>query len=179
MRHRHVARLRYGLLALSTIAVGLLVHGRGAALGPDAQDVLGDALWAMMLYWWIGVLGPHWPVVWRSGVSDGVCVAVELSQRVHGPTLDAVRQTTLGALVLGTGFDPRDFVSYAVGVAIATALDWWGLRRRGDGPRSGGVAASLRDGLATWHARLAVANRRPVRTRVTGDGALVRCGDAI
>jgi len=56
------ARLRYLLLAVGTIAAGLAVHlgGRGV-LAPAARDVLGDALWAMMMAWWLGALAPMLP----------------------------------------------------------------------------------------------------------------------
>ena len=43
--------------------------------------------------------------------------------RVHVPWLDALRATTLGALVLGQGFLWSDIVCYAVGVMLAAILD--------------------------------------------------------
>jgi hypothetical protein len=44
------------------------------------------------------------------------CFAVEFSQLIHLPMLDALRRTTLGYLVLGSGFDRRDLAGYAGGV---------------------------------------------------------------
>jgi hypothetical protein len=120
----------YLLLACGTIAVGLIVHLRGAALTPNARDVLGDALWAMMIVWWGGVLAPRARLGMRCMCAYAVCVIVELSQLYHTATLDAVRATTLGHLVLGSGFDSRDLVSYAAGVALAALLEWTIVRRR-------------------------------------------------
>lgn len=123
-------RLPYLALAVGTIALGLLVHLGGAALGPVARDVLGDALWAAMLAWWLGALAPA-ASPWRRGAAAlAICVAVELSQLVHTPALDAVRRTTPGHLVLGSGFDPRDLVAYAAGVLAAVLLERAASRRR-------------------------------------------------
>jgi len=118
-------RRRAGFLAsaCATIAAGLAVHLRGAALGPVARDVLGDALWAMMIAWWAGALAPGARLAARSAVAYAVCACVEVSQLYHAPALDAVRATTLGHLVLGSGFDPRDLVAYGAGVALAAALE--------------------------------------------------------
>ena len=116
-------RVRYVALALVTIVIGLLVHLRGAALGPSAQDSTGDALWAMMIVWWLSALVPAVRRMARGAIAYAVCVGVELSQLYHGPTIDALRATTVGHLVLGSGFDPRDLAAYAIGVAGALLLD--------------------------------------------------------
>src|SRR5215510_13766487 len=104
-------RIQYLVLAIVTIAVGLMVHLAGSALSPAVRDVLGDALWAMMIVWWMGVAAPRLPL-WTRGVAAlVVCVTVELSQRYHAPLLDALRGTLAGHLVLGSGYNPRDFLA--------------------------------------------------------------------
>ena len=47
--------------------------------------------------------------------------------------LDVVRSTTVGHLVLGSGFDPRDFAAYAGGVLAAVTCELLivAFRRRG------------------------------------------------
>ena len=116
-------RASYVAAALATIAVGLLVHLRGGALGPAARDVIGDALWAAMIAWWVGALAPGARLVRRCSVAYAVCVVVEVSQLYHTPWLDALRATGLGHLVLGSGFDPRDLAAYGLGVAGAALLE--------------------------------------------------------
>src|SRR5262245_43413291 len=116
-------RRHFLLLAVSTIAVGLFVHWDGVWLTADTRDVLGDALWAAMIAWWIGAVAPRaWPLV-RYAAAYGICVAVELSQMYHAPALVAVLATPMGHLVFGTGFDPRDLVAYAGGIAAAAVLE--------------------------------------------------------
>jgi hypothetical protein len=114
-------RMRYFALAVGTILLGLAVHLRGGALSPDARDILGDALWAAMAAWWIAAAAPAIGLSWRATMALAFCFAIEFSQLVHVPTLDTLRRTTAGHLVLGSGFDPRDFASYAAGV-LATVL---------------------------------------------------------
>jgi hypothetical protein len=117
------SRRIYVTLAVVTICVGLLVHLGGAALTPVMRDVSGDALWAMMIAWWAGAFAPRATVVSRGVAAYLVCVAVEISQLFHTAPLDAVRATIAGHLVLGSGFDPRDLVAYAVGIGAAVAIE--------------------------------------------------------
>jgi hypothetical protein len=130
-------RAVFVVLALATIVAGLVVHRGGIPLGPVARDVTGDALWAAMIAWGLGAVAPRRPIVVRSAVALAVCVAVELSQLVHTPSLDVLRTTTLGHLVLGQGFDPRDLAAYTLGVAVASLLEWKALRRFHEAPAAG------------------------------------------
>lgn len=123
-------RLAFLAGACLTIAVGLAVHLRGGALGPAARDVLGDALWAMMIAWWAGALAPRARLAIRSMASYAICAGVEVSQLYHAPALDAARTTVVGRLVLGSGFDPRDLAAYAAGVALAALLESMAVARR-------------------------------------------------
>jgi hypothetical protein len=115
--------MRYLALAVGTIALGLAVHWSGGPLSPVVRDVLGDALWATMVVWWIAVAAPASRLPWRAALALAFCFAVEFSQLWHSPALDALRETTPGHLVLGSGFDPRDFAAYAAGVLAAVLLE--------------------------------------------------------
>lgn len=116
-------RTTYIAAALLTITAGLLVHVRGGALGSAARDVIGDALWAAMVAWWVGALVPNARLLSRSAAAYAICVVVEVSQLYHTPWLDALRATTMGHLVLGSGFDPRDLLAYALGVTGAALVE--------------------------------------------------------
>jgi len=116
-------RLPYVALALLTIVAGLGVHLHGGWIPSDARDVLGDALWAMMIAWWIGAIVPGAASWVRAALALGVCFAVEASQLYHAPAMDALRGTTLGHLVLGSDFDARDLLAYALGVLAAVLVD--------------------------------------------------------
>ncbi len=126
-------RVRYFALAAGTIALGLTVHLRGGALPPDVRDILGDFLWAAMVVWGIAAVSPAIRLPWRAAVAFAVCSAVECSQLLHLPALDTLRRTTAGHLVLGSGFDPRDFAAYAAGVFAAVLLERVAERQRPGG----------------------------------------------
>jgi hypothetical protein len=116
-------RARYVALALATILVGLFVHRWASGLAPAVRDFFGDALWAAMIVWWIGAIAPRASLLARGGVALGVCFAVETSQLYHSPAIDSLRSTTLGSLVLGSGFDSRDLIAYTAGVVAALLVD--------------------------------------------------------
>jgi hypothetical protein len=116
-------RASYIALALGTIALGLGVHWRGAPLGPTLRDVFGDALWAAMVTWLVGAVAPGVSLRIRAATALALCVGVEVSQLFHTTVLDALRTTTAGELVLGSGFDPRDLAAYTLGVLAAALLE--------------------------------------------------------
>jgi hypothetical protein len=124
------SRAFYGVLTLATIALGLIVHWNGSALGPTTQDVLGDGIWAAMIVWCVSAVSPGAPIRNRALVALAICFAVELSQLYHAPGLDAVRRTTIGQLTLGSGFDPRDLLAYSLGVITAVLFERTARRYR-------------------------------------------------
>jgi hypothetical protein len=115
-------RARYVWFAVATIALGLLVHGSGTMFGA-LRDPLGDALWAAMMTWWISAAMPRHRLRTRAQLALAISFAVEFSQMVRLPWLDSLRATTIGHLLLGSGYDPRDLAAYAVGVAAAAIVE--------------------------------------------------------
>lgn len=122
-------RVVFVALAIGTIGLGLLVHSRIWAMPGAVRDKLGDGLWATMVVWWVGALAPRASRWSRSLAVLAFCWTVEASQLHHAPWLEAARATTLGRLVLGSGFDAGDLWAYALGV-FAAALGETLVRRR-------------------------------------------------
>ena len=120
-------RLRSATLAVTAIFVGLAVHRAGFGLNPVVRDMLGDALWATMIFYLLGVLLPQVRLQTRFAAALAICAGVEASQLYHHPGLDALRATRLGHLGLGNGFDARDLLSYALGAAAAALLERAGV----------------------------------------------------
>ncbi len=92
--------------------------------------MLGDALWAMMIAGCAGALAPQPRLVVRTAAAYMLCAVVEVNQRYHTPALDTARASTLGHLMIGSGFDPRDRASDGLGVALAALLKATALARR-------------------------------------------------
>lgn len=78
----------------------------------------GDALWALMVLLILGFIRPRLPATWLAALALFVSFTVEFGQLYQPLWLTAVRQTTIGHLVLGSTFNPGDLVAYAIGVCI-------------------------------------------------------------
>ena len=76
-----------------------------------------------MMMWLIGAVAPSASLFVRGVVAYAISACVEASQLYHAPSIDAVRETRIGHLILGSGFDPRDFLWYALGIVGASLLE--------------------------------------------------------
>ncbi|PRY65379.1 uncharacterized protein DUF2809 [Glaciihabitans tibetensis] len=112
-------RLVLLILACGTIALGLGVHW---ALPGSAGDFAADALYAVLIYFLVGVIAPRAPALLLGAVSFGFCLGLELFQLTGIPLIWADAFTP-ASLVLGTTFVTRDIVAYAIGVALIACLD--------------------------------------------------------
>jgi len=115
-------------LAATTIALGLATRRFPGAFPSFIADYGGDALWAMLVYWLLAII---WPRVSPARLAFGalaIAVCDEFSQMIDWQWLQALRNTRLGALVLGQGFLWSDLVCYAVGIAMAFAIDVFLIR---------------------------------------------------
>lgn len=107
-------------LTLATVGAGLAVRfvlRRGAA-----SDVAGDGLYAILIYLIVVFLAPRARPAVAAVVAGLLCVAIELFQLTGLPVAWAATFPP-SALVLGTGFDPRDIVVYVAAVVIAALVD--------------------------------------------------------
>lgn len=116
-------RTHYLALGAAAFVLGLLVHFQGSWIPGAARDIIGDAMWAMMIACWISAIAPQQRPAVRYVSALVVCFAVETSQLWHAPVLEYARSTRLGPLLLGSGFDPRDFLAYALGILAFVSVD--------------------------------------------------------
>lgn len=121
-------RIAVALAALGVVALGLLTRSALVPRGSLAGQYGGDTLWATLVYLLGRWLWPRTPVARAAAGAAALAAAVELSQLYHAPWIDAVRETTLGHLVLGQGFLWSDMACYAAGVALGACAEL-GVRR--------------------------------------------------
>ncbi len=107
-----------------TILLGLASRRYAHNLPPLPAQYAGDVLWASMIFWWGALFFRRAQTLPIALGAFTVCVLVELSQLYRAPFINAIRDTALGALVLGQGFLWSDLVCYAFGVALAALIDW-------------------------------------------------------
>ncbi len=114
-----------GALVL-VIALGLASRKVPGMFPAVLANYPGDALWAVALFLCIALVRPRMRMrIWPLAL--GVAWTVECAQLIQYPPLVALRATTLGHLVLGSGFDWFDLLAYAVGIAVAAPLYYYAL----------------------------------------------------
>lgn len=115
--------LKYLLLILTVMLLGLSSRRLALYLPNWLNLWLGDALWALMVYFMTAFLLRKSKI---SRVALGAVFfsfAVEFSQLYHPQWLDALRQTRLGGLILGYGFLWSDLVAYTMGIGVGMLLE--------------------------------------------------------
>lgn len=122
-------RLVYAACVSAAVLLGLGSRKFGELLPSFIADHAGDALWAAMIYFGWRTLFPLGSKGAAALISLAFSCGIELSQTIQVEWLDRIRQTTLGALVLGRGFLLIDLLRYAAGIAAACLLDQ-GLNRK-------------------------------------------------
>jgi hypothetical protein len=114
-------RLAYLTAVFVTIAAGLISR---KALPPSFLDpYLGDALYALMIYWGFRFCFTKQPKTVALFGAVVFCWIVEISQLFSPTWLTENRHSTLGALVLGSGFLWSDMLMYVIGAGTGWGLD--------------------------------------------------------
>ncbi|HEX8349044.1 MAG TPA: DUF2809 domain-containing protein, partial [Hymenobacter sp.] len=109
-------RKLYAFLILATVVLGLASRKLGAYLPAFLAAYAGDTLWALLVFWLIGFLFISQASRRVATMAAAFSFAIELSQLYHVGSLDQLRATTAGALVLGRGFLWSDLLCYATGI---------------------------------------------------------------
>lgn len=117
-------RIIYALLFLLTIGLGLVSRKINYLFPEFINLVLGDAIWAMMIYFGVCFCFNKLTVFKVALVAISFCYVIEISQLYHAPWIDEIRNTTLGGLVLGFGFLRSDILAYSIGVFSAALLEY-------------------------------------------------------
>jgi len=118
------------MLALVTIAVGLIVRFAPLGLPQFVTKYGGSMLWALMIYWIIStLLGAARPAV-AAIVSGLIATGIECIKLYHAPRLDAFRLTLAGIILLGRTFSLRDIATYWIAIALGAWFDGSLLRGR-------------------------------------------------
>lgn len=112
------------LAFLTEVAIAAFVHD--AVIRPW----LGDSLAVVLLYLALRAgtsLGPRRAIA----LAFAIACAIEVGQWFHLVDRLGLGHVGLARIVLGTGFDPADFLAYAGGAAAVLALEWLRGRRGG------------------------------------------------
>lgn len=115
-------RFLYLILIIITIILGLLSR-KVSGLPHVISTYSGDVLWAMMVFFIIAFIFNKKSTIFIISWAIILSYSIEISQLYHAPWIDSIRNTTLGALVLGFGFLWSDLFCYTVGIIIGAIID--------------------------------------------------------
>ena len=117
------SRPSYAVFTVIVIFAGLASRKFSGFIPYFIDKYLGDALWALMIYFIMGFLVSTASIRKTAVFSAIFCYAIEISQLYHSGWIDAIRSTVLGGLVLGYGFVWSDIIAYSAGICIGIFLE--------------------------------------------------------
>lgn len=116
-------RLLYLLLIVLTVLAGLASRSFNSILPNWTTIYLGDALWALMVFFGVAFLFREKSTLWVASAALIFSFVIEISQFYHAPWIDTIRQTRIGGLILGFGFLWSDLLCYTAGVVFGVLVD--------------------------------------------------------
>lgn len=123
MNYQYRNRIIYCIVLLVTFGLGLL--SRADFWKPPEFVILyvGDALWALLVYWLVCILKPEYTAKSQLIITVLFSLVIECSQFYQAEWINQLRQTTLGGLILGYGFKVTDLIAYAVGAGLGAFIN--------------------------------------------------------
>lgn len=112
----------YLILVIVVILLGL--GSRSFSALPNFINLyIGDMLWALMIFLFMGLIFKNQPTIKVGFFALLFCMIIEISQLYQANWIIEVRGTTMGGLVLGYGFLWSDIASYIMGVLLGVFLE--------------------------------------------------------
>lgn len=113
--HRGYAALTIALLAIE-LAIALFLND------PIVRPYIGDALAVMLVY--VGLRAvTRLPVVPATLSAFAIAVAIEFSQYLRLLKAIGLDHNRFARMILGSGFDPKDFIAYASGAVVVLLIE--------------------------------------------------------
>ena len=116
LRFRKSYALATAILLAVEVLIALLVRDR------FIRPYFGDTLAVALVYCAVRATLALKPLP-AAALALAVAVVIELSQYFHLLRMVGLEGNALARTVLGTGFEPRDFLAYAAGAVGALAVD--------------------------------------------------------
>jgi hypothetical protein len=117
------------LLAITAGILGILSRKFPECLPSFIVRFAGDTLWAFALYYLLRLIFPQKKVAWNFLVCLSLSFFVEISQLYQANWMNVIRNTWMGALILGNSFLWTDLICYCTGCVFAGLLDFLIIHR--------------------------------------------------
>lgn len=111
-------------LIIIVMILGIASRKYGYYLPEVISKYSGDILWALMVYLCFGFLFSKSLIKNIALSSLLFSFAIEISQLYQSDWINIIRDTTLGALILGHGFLFSDLVCYTTGILIGVGFEY-------------------------------------------------------
>jgi len=116
-------RILYFFLIILVMFLGLASRRYSYVLPTWAATNAGDALWALMVFLGFGFIFKSSSTLKTALLAITFSYSIEISQLYHAPWIDAMRNNTIGGLILGYGFLWSDLVCYIIGIIIGVLIE--------------------------------------------------------
>lgn len=110
--------------------LGICSRKYGGYLPEIISKYSGDILWALMVYLGFGFLFSKSLIKNIALSSLLFSFSIEISQLYQAHWINVIRETTLGALILGHGFLFSDLICYTAGILIGVAFEYLYMNNR-------------------------------------------------
>lgn len=117
-------RIIYIGLMIIVMILGIASRSYGSYLHSLISKYAGDTLWALMVYLGFGFLFNKAKIRNLALASMTFSYLIEISQLYQGEWINSIRNTTLGALILGHGFLFSDLICYTIGILIGVVFEY-------------------------------------------------------
>lgn len=117
-------RILYTVLIIMVMILGITSRRYGEYLPTLISKYAGDTLWALMVYLGFGFLFNKAKIKNVALASLTFSYLIEISQLYQGEWINSIRNTTLGALILGHGFLLSDLICYTIGILIGVVFEY-------------------------------------------------------
>jgi hypothetical protein len=116
-------RFLYTLFSVLVIPIGLYIRRHKGNFPYLIGEFAPDTLWALLLFWVFSIVLFRYSSLRIFWIVLIFTYLIEVSQFYQGAWLTALRQTFLGAMLLGHTFLWTDLVCYTVGIGIGYLVD--------------------------------------------------------
>jgi hypothetical protein len=122
-------RIIYAFLCVCTIAAGLATRAFPSLLPAALGKYPGDSLWAVMVFFGLGVIVPRLTTLRLACVALVFCFTIETLKLCPWSWLSSMRQTVIGHLVFGRAFTWQNYFAYSIGILCASFGEAMTLRK--------------------------------------------------
>ncbi|PIF33665.1 uncharacterized protein DUF2809 [Flavobacterium sp. 9] len=112
------SRIYYSILFLMTIFLGIMSRKI-----PQVPLIIGDFLYAVMIYFLIRILFPEKKILYIIITPLLICYSIEFLQLYQGNWMIGLRKTLFGRYVLGQGFLWSDILAYTFGIVVVSSIE--------------------------------------------------------